>query len=86
LEEDAPILDITASIVLGSLYAVVAGVLTGFAPISPSTRFALLGSLGLWVALIVVVAAYGGFLPGTTGPVPAVVLAFGAMLGAGASA
>ncbi len=79
-------LDIIASIALGSLYTAVAGVLTGSAPISHRTRFTLLGGLGIWVAFIVVVAAYGGFLPGTTGPVPAVVLAFGAMLGAGISA
>jgi len=76
-------LDIIASIALGSLYTAVAGVLTSYAPISPRTRFSLLGGLGLWVVFVGFIAAYGGFLPGTTGPVPAVVLAFGAMLGAG---
>src|SRR5215213_10271788 len=83
LGKDAPMLDIIASIALGSLYTAVAGVLTSYAPISPRTRFSLLGGLGLWVVFVGFIAAYGGFLPGTTGPVPAVVLAFGAMLGAG---
>src|SRR5687767_8447021 len=79
-------LDIIASIALGSLYPAVAGLLTSFAPISPRTRFALLGGLGLWVGFIIVVAAYGGFLPGTTGPVPAVAFALAALFGAGVCA
>jgi hypothetical protein len=68
-------LDLFGSLYLGMAVTGVAAVLIGMAAIRPAFKFAAFVAAGLWTLMMVVIAALGGFEPGTTGPVPAVILA-----------
>jgi hypothetical protein len=68
-------LEIFGSLYLGMAVAGVAAVLIGMAAIRPAFKFAAFVAAGLWCLMMVVISALGGFAPGTTGPVPAVILA-----------
>jgi len=74
-------LDVVGSIVATAIYAAIVGVLVGFAPISRAAKLLALAAAAAWAGIIVAVGALGGFAPGTTGPLPAVVMPFVLVLG-----
>jgi hypothetical protein len=69
-------LDIVGSIVATAICAAIVGVLVGFAPISRAAKLLALAAAAAWAGTVVAVGALGGFAPGTTGPLPAVVIPF----------
>ncbi|MGH7267864.1 MAG: hypothetical protein ACREMB_23860, partial [Candidatus Rokuibacteriota bacterium] len=73
-------LDMVGAIGGTAVYAVLVGVLIGFAPVSRPTRLVAFASAAGWAGIIVAIAALGGFAPGAGGPIPAPVVAFGALL------
>jgi hypothetical protein len=73
-------LDLLGAITATSIYAVIVGVLIGFASVRAGTRLVAWAAAATWGAIIAAVAALGGLAPGTTGPVPATLLPFGASL------
>ena len=76
-------IDLVAAILLSCIFAAVVGTLVALAPVSRGARLSLLASAGLWISGFLAVYAMGGFAPGATGPVPAVVYPFSAVLAAG---
>src|SRR5262245_1074994 len=69
-------LDMIGAITLSAAYAAMVGVLVAFAALRGSAAIAALAVALIWGIFIVAVAAPGGLAPGTTGPIPAVGLAF----------
>ncbi len=67
-------IDMIGAIADTAIYAALLGVLAGRSPIGVRAKAAILAAAVLWGAVIVTVAALGGFAPGTTGPVPALAL------------
>ncbi|HLJ58237.1 MAG TPA: hypothetical protein VKZ50_00720 [bacterium] len=66
-------LEVIGAIVYPALYAVLIGVLLGFAPARRSTKLALAAAAALWGVIVVTIAGVG---LGAPGPVPIPVLAF----------
>ena len=79
-------LDLVGAFILGVICAADAAVLIGLARISRGSKFAAFAVASTWTTLIVAIAALGGFAPGTTGPVPAAIIAFVVWLAAGLAA
>lgn len=73
-------LDIIGAIACSAIYATQIGVLTSFAMVGRGIKRVVLAAALVWGAMIVVLAALGGFRQGATGPVPAPVLAFAVLL------
>lgn len=73
-------LDLIGAVACTAIYAAQIGVLTGFSASPWGARRTVIAAALVWGAAIVVIAALGGFSQGTTGPVPAPVIAFGALL------
>jgi hypothetical protein len=73
-------LDIIGAIMCAAIFAAQVGVLTSFASVARGVRRATLGAALAWGTIIVLIALLGGFRQGTTGPMPAPVLAFAALL------
>jgi hypothetical protein len=73
-------LDIIAALAIGAMFTVDVAVLVGFAAVSSRAKFGAFAIAATWAATIVTIAAMGGFRPGLFGPVPAPVLAFGALV------
>ena len=71
-------LDMIGAITITAVYAAVVGAFVGSAQMRRSAMVVILGAAALWGILVVVIAASGGFAPGTTGSIPAVGLAFAA--------
>lgn len=73
-------LDISAAIAFGAMFAADVAILVSFAAISRTSKFAASATAMAWVSGIVAVAAMDGFRPGVLGPIPTPVLAFTAMV------
>lgn len=73
-------LDILGAIMCAGIYAAQIGLVAGFADLPPRTKGRFLGAAIASAAIIVLIAALGGFGEGVTGPVPAPVLAFAVIL------
>ena len=73
-------LDMIGAIGCTAVYALLAGILIGLSPAGGRTKAILSIAAAAWGALIVAVAALGGFAPGAAEPVPAVAFAFAAWL------
>jgi hypothetical protein len=73
-------LDLIGALLMGVICAADVTVLVGLAAIRPVARFAAFVIAGAWTSLIVAIAALGGFAPGVTGPFPAPVIAFLALM------
>jgi hypothetical protein len=73
-------LDVIGAIACTAIYAAQIGVLAGYTAAPWEARRTAIAAALVWGAAIVVIAALGGFSQGSTGPVPAPVLAFGALL------
>lgn len=69
-------LDILGAVFGTAVLAVQAGILAGLAPASPRGKLTAVIATAAWGALIVAIAAAGGFGPGATGPLPAPVIPF----------
>lgn len=63
-------IDLIGAIAYTALYAVLIGALVGFSPAARSAKLAAFAAAALWGAIIVAIAARGGFAPGATGPIP----------------
>jgi hypothetical protein len=74
-------LDMIGAISGTAVYAAMVGVLVGFSAASAAQTLAALVAAAAWGGAVVALAALGGFAPGTTGPVPALVFAFAGFLG-----
>ena len=74
-------LDIMGAIAATAVYAVMAGVLVGLSGMRSALKLRVLAVAAVWLALIVTLAALGGFAPGATGGLPGPVLAFLGFLG-----
>lgn len=72
--------DMIGAMVGAAVYAALVGVLVGLSRGSGSAKLATSAAAAVWGAIIVAVAALGGFAPGATGPFPAPVFAFGGFL------
>jgi hypothetical protein len=70
------VIDTVGAVFGTAVYAVLVGILVGFSPERVSTKLVALTAVATWGGLIIALAALGAFAPGTTGPVPAPVLAF----------
>ena len=79
-------LDLVGAYLLGVICAADAALLIGLAKISRGTKLAAFILAGMWTSLIVAIAALGGFEAGTTGPLPAPVIAFTVLLISGLAA
>jgi hypothetical protein len=79
-------LDMIGAVALSALLAVVVGSLVGLTPARPQLKLVACATAGLWAAVIVALAALGGFAPGVAGPVPGVAFAFLLLLAAGLAA
>jgi hypothetical protein len=75
--------DIIAALRFGAMFAVDVMVIVGLAPVRPSAKLTALLLAAVWSSTIVIIAAVGGFAPGTTRPLPAPVLAFSALVHGG---
>lgn len=73
-------IDLVGAIFGSALYAVLVGVLVGCSPAARSVKIAIAAVAAVWGTAVVGVAALGGFGPGVTGPVPAVVFPFAGSL------
>lgn len=73
-------LDIIAALAIGAMFAVDVTVLVGLAAVSRTAKFGAFAIAAAWAVTIVIITAMGGFRPGLIGPVPAPVLAFGALV------
>ncbi len=69
-------MDVVGAVFGTAVYAVLVGVLVGFSQERVSTKLVTFTTAAIWGGLVIVLAALGAFAPGTTGPVPAPVLAF----------
>jgi len=76
-------LDIIGGIAIVGLVAILAGVLTGAAGVSPRHRLTAFVGLGVWVALLIAASVLGWFDPGAVGPVPTIAYPLAAVLAAG---
>jgi hypothetical protein len=73
-------IDMIGAISGATIYAVIIAVLVGYSTAPSSQKLAYCAAAAVWGIFIVAVAALGGFVPGTIGPVPAVGLAFAVLL------
>jgi len=73
-------IDMVGGIVGTAVYAVLVGVLIGYSPVGKAARLAAFVAAALWGGIVVSVAGLGGFAPGATGPVPALLFAFAGSL------
>jgi hypothetical protein len=73
-------IDMIGAIAGTAVFAVLVGVLVGFAPVCGPTKLAACAAAAVWGGIIVAVAALGGFAPGATGAVPAPLFAFVGLL------
>ena len=73
-------LDIIAALTIGAMFAVDVTVLVGLAAVSRRAKFGAFAIAAAWALTIVTIAAMGGFRAGLLGPVPAPVVAFGALV------
>lgn len=69
-------IDILGAVFGTAVYSAQVGILAGLSPARGTTKLAAVAAAAAWGAIIVAVAALGGFAPAVTGPVPAPVLAF----------
>ena len=69
-------LDVIGALVFGAISMAFLVVLIGLAAIRPASKFLAFATAGTWIALIVTIAALGGFGPGVSGPFPTPVIAF----------
>lgn len=73
-------LDIIAALAIGAMFTVDLTVLVGLAAVSRRAKVGAFVIAAAWAVTIVTIAAMGGFRPGRLGPMPAPVLAFGALV------
>jgi hypothetical protein len=73
-------MDMIGAITGTAAYALLIGVLVGLSPVRGRTKLAAFAAAAVWGGIIVAIAVLGGFAPGATGPVPAPVIAFVALL------
>jgi hypothetical protein len=73
-------LDMVGAIACTAIYAAQIGVLAGFAAVGWVAKRTAIAAALAWGGVVVVIGALDGFRQGTTGPVPAPVLAFGASM------
>ena len=73
-------IDIVGAIAATAVYAAMVGVLVGLSPVRAATKLVAFSAAALWGGSITALAALGGLAPGTTGPVPATLLPFAALL------
>ena len=76
-------LDLIGALLLGAICAADVTVLIGLATIRPAAKVAAFVIAAAWASVVFAIAAVGGFAPGATGPFPAPVLAFLALMVAG---
>ena len=69
-------LDVIGALVFGAISVAFLVVLIGLAAIRPASKFLAFSIAGIWISLIVTIAALGGFGPGIAGPFPTPVIAF----------
>jgi hypothetical protein len=69
-------IDMVGAIVGTAVYAVLVGVLIGFSPVGRAAKLAAVVAAAVWGGIVVATAAFGGFAPGVTGPIPAPLFAF----------
>jgi hypothetical protein len=73
-------LEIIGAIACTAIYVAQVGVLAGFAAVGWAPKRTAMAAALLWGGIVVVIGVLGGFRQGTTGPVPAPVLAFAALM------
>ncbi len=69
-------LDVIGALLLGAIWAADVIVLIGLAAIRPPAKFSAFVIAAAWTSLIFAIGALGGFVPGTAGPFPALIIAF----------
>jgi hypothetical protein len=73
-------IDIIGAIGGTAVYALIVGSLVGCSTLNPQQKLTLFGTAAIWGGLIVTIAAFGGFAPGSAGPIPLPVFAFAVFL------
>jgi len=73
-------LDMIGAIAGTAAYAALVGALIGLSPVSGRKKLMAFAAAAAWGAMVVAIAAVGGFAPGAAGPIPAPVLAFAALV------
>jgi hypothetical protein len=71
---------------LTALLVTVLGVIVSSLPVSGRTRLLTLLGFGAWALLVVTLGAFGAFVPGAIGPIPAAPIACAFLLAAGVTA
>lgn len=79
-------LDVIGALALSAIFVIEVAVLVGFAHVAPRSRMIAYAIAAAWSVAIVTIAAIGGFAPGATGPFPAPLLPFAALVTGGLAA
>jgi hypothetical protein len=74
------VLDMVGALLLGVICIADVTILIGLAPVRSAIRFAAFVIAAAWISIVFAIAAMGGFAPGVTGPFPAPVIAFLALM------
>src|SRR5262245_26454609 len=69
-------LEVVGAIGATAAYALLVGVLVGFARAGVRAKFAAFACALVWASIVVILATKGVFAPGAVGPIPGPILAF----------